>query len=393
MANVSCDTAQNTSWLEETRLKLRNYYTTNGFNIRDVLVTYIACKSDGRLPVDGKPQINVTLIYNTELNSQQETQVALLIQRFNDLKVDNAILYDSNNTIPLSDNACVLYNQKSVCVHGVCEVINDKPTCKCYSFLESGYGFTGTYCTDRVNFTTSSTKSPSVSDSTTLIVSIVLPIIAFLTLLVITAIIVYFCCKRRLVGGLSEYREQRDDDDKQKGGIKIPRILNVLQNKTAKTKEDTGQISDFEFDDMNEATGEVPDLIDFTGFEVNQSYRPGYQQASDVTTFRKQQDNDFFKALEDNATQTQRSTIYRTRNSLLSNSTFFDSLPTAYHEKTTPYNDFANAGDDFDNDITFNGLTDNDDDDFSEVIEAINPNVKIPRPKVQPTASKLFKPI
>jgi hypothetical protein len=57
--------------------------------------------------------------------------------------------------------------------------------------------------------------------------------------------------------------------------------------------------------------------------------------------------------------------------SVFSESAF--TIPTAYHEKTTPYGDFID--DEFDD--TINAFEENDDDDFSEVIEAINPNVKV----------------
>ena len=48
-------------------------------------------------------------------------------------------------------------------------------------------------------------------------------------------------------------------------------------------------------------------------------------------------------------------------------------MPTTYHSKTTPYGDYIN--DEFDADEF--GENNDDDDDFSEVIEAINPNVKV----------------
>ena len=46
-------------------------------------------------------------------------------------------------------------------------------------------------------------------------------------------------------------------------------------------------------------------------------------------------------------------------------------LPTAYHEKTTQY---ENDDDYFD---SMNAFEENDEEDFTEVIEAINPNVKV----------------
>jgi hypothetical protein len=49
-------------------------------------------------------------------------------------------------------------------------------------------------------------------------------------------------------------------------------------------------------------------------------------------------------------------------------------LPTAYHEKTTPYADYPIT--EFDDTFDVFGI-DFEDDDFSEVIEAINPNVKV----------------
>ena len=51
-------------------------------------------------------------------------------------------------------------------------------------------------------------------------------------------------------------------------------------------------------------------------------------------------------------------------------------MPTAFYSKTTPYSDFINDefNDKFD---AFDESDNGDDDDFSEVIEAINPNVKV----------------
>lgn len=74
-----------------------------------------------------------------------------------------------------------------------------------------------------------------------------------------------------------------------------------------------------------------------------------------------------------NASIKQTSTIARP-SSIFTDSAF--SLPTAYHEKTTPYGDYNDPGldDSFDG---FEGNEIEDDDDFSEVIEAINPNVQV----------------
>ena len=73
---------------------------------------------------------------------------------------------------------------------------------------------------------------------------------------------------------------------------------------------------------------------------------------------------------EANASVRQTSTIGRP------NSKFSDiSVPTAYYEKTTAYADYpGNEFDDSDDDF---GAINEDDDDFSEVVEAINPNIQV----------------
>ena len=72
-----------------------------------------------------------------------------------------------------------------------------------------------------------------------------------------------------------------------------------------------------------------------------------------------------------NASVKQTSTIGRP-NSKLSDY----SIPTAYHEKTTPYADYSldEFNDSFDDEF---GTIDEEENDFSEVIEAINPNVQV----------------
>jgi hypothetical protein len=72
-----------------------------------------------------------------------------------------------------------------------------------------------------------------------------------------------------------------------------------------------------------------------------------------------------------NASVIQTSTIGRP------NSTFSDfSVPTAYHEKTTPYADYPldELNDSFNDEF---GTINEDENDFIEVIEAINPNVQV----------------
>jgi hypothetical protein len=67
----------------------------------------------------------------------------------------------------------------------------------------------------------------------------------------------------------------------------------------------------------------------------------------------------------------QRSTI--TRPYSIYSSTF--SLPTAYHENTTPYGDY---GEKFENAVfDENDLYEEQEDDFTDIVEAINPNVQV----------------
>lgn len=141
----------------------------------------------------------------------------------------------------------------------------------------------------------------------------------------------------------------------------------------------------------------APDLINFdeNGPEVDKdefedgssgshsTYRPNY-------LFDKTQNNeDIFKTLEDNARSSQKKTIGRPQ-SLFTGSSF--SVPTAYHETTTPYGDFAGNRVNQDQGLSENDIkyfmNDEDtfdafdnDDDLDEIIEAFNPNVKVSQTK------------
>lgn len=149
----------------------------------------------------------------------------------------------------------------------------------------------------------------------------------------------------------------------------------------------SGQRSMFEKRDANPER--EPDLINFDAEERDQfedgssgshsTYRPNYP-------FDKTDNNqDIFKTLEDKARSSQKKTIGRPQ-SLFTGSSF--SVPTAYHETTTPYGDFAadraQQGQVLsENDINYFLNDDNtfdafdNDDDLDEIIEAFNPNVKV----------------
>ncbi|RNA27565.1 epidermal growth factor 6 isoform X1 [Brachionus plicatilis] len=230
---------------------------------------------------------------------------------------------------------------------------------------------------------TTSTVSTAVSqDNTGLILVIVLPIIAVLILSVIAGLIC-FCWYRKSNGSLSS-RKKVPNIVEERAGISGLNQKSMFEKKDVATEPDL-----INFDENAE--------VDRDGFEDGSSgshstYRPSY-------LFDKTDNADVFKALEENARSSQKKTIGRPQ-SLFTGSSF--SVPTAYHETTTPYGDFAG-----DRNRQEQGLSENDikyfmndedtfdafdnDDDLDEIIEAFNPNVKIPRPKIQLNPLKIFK--
>lgn len=141
-------------------------------------------------------------------------------------------------------------------------------------------------------------------------------------------------------------------------------------------KRDANQVPDLINLDEND---EERDQFEDGSSGSHSTYRPNY-------LFDKTDNNqDIFKTLEDNARSSQKKTIGRPQ-SLFTGSSF--SVPTAYHETTTPYGDFvgdrAQQGQVLsENDINYFLNDDNtfdafdNDDDLDEIIEAFNPNVKV----------------
>lgn len=113
-------------------------------------------------------------------------------------------------------------------------------------------------------------------------------------------------------------------------------------------------------------------------------------------------------SLIDKASANQKSTVIRPQ-SIFSDSSF--SLPTGYYDKTTPYlpNDAFEQEDDDDvvkhghfneddlDDIELDqyNLEQNDNEgyDMDDFVEAYNPNVRIPRPKLQFNPMKIFNKV
>ena len=178
------------------------------------------------------------------------------------------------------------------------------------------------------------------------------------------------------------YRKQSNIDKIK--NFKIPRILKFFKpNPKPANLENT----DFDFDQTS--APDQPDLIDFNSDSSSkEEYRSAYpMEKSNIPV------NEYLHSLEGlfdflinffaikihlnlflaNASARQTSTIGRPQ-SKYSSSNF--TLPVGYYEKTTPYADFNNIYDDDDDDESFNPFEENDD-DFSEVVEAINPNVKV----------------
>ena len=126
---------------------------------------------------------------------------------------------------------------------------------------------------------------------------------------------------------------------------------------------------------------------DDSGTTSHSAYRPSY-----LLDYKSGNNDDVFRALENNARSNQKTTIGRPQ-SVFTGSSF--SLPTGYYEQTTPYGDFN--GDrtkqykldgksnqvisendikyDLDDDDTFDAFDNYD--DLDDIIEAFNPNVKV----------------
>ena len=80
-------------------------------------------------------------------------------------------------------------------MNGVCKIgpTGKTPVCSCYTNVAEGITYYGEYCQFKTFLASTTTRKPT---DTSLIVSIVLPIIAFITLVVLVIVSVYFCYKR-----------------------------------------------------------------------------------------------------------------------------------------------------------------------------------------------------
>lgn len=237
-----------------------------------------------------------------------------------------------------------------------------------------------------------------------------LPIGIVLILSVLAALVCYFWFKMR-AENLSKQNLKKIDQTKLKPnldnlGPKWPLEKSMFQ------REDYND-DDLDSNYLNNFQEDYNDVLNGNQAGIHSIYRSNY-----FVDDTNKSDVDFFKSLEDKASSSQHTTIIRPQ-SIFSESSI--SLPTAYYEHTTPYlkssfpqfngnqldefpeedesNEiFDNNNLDYDDDLynsrnnNFEDLFDNDNQN-NDFVEAFNPNVKIPRPKLQFNPMNLFKVI
>ncbi|CAF0891209.1 unnamed protein product [Brachionus calyciflorus] len=241
--------------------------------------------------------------------------------------------------------------------------------------------------------TTQTNLRPFTKDETGLVLVIVLPIIAVLILSILAGS-VCFCWYR--VRSQKSSMNQKNIDNAQTPGVSNP--VAPQKSMFEKTDNDVDLIN-FDDDNITDLNRGNQDIFNDDS-PSHSAYRTSY-----LFENKTGPNDDIFKTLEENARNSQKKTIGRPQ-SVFTGSSF--SLPTAYYEQTTPYGDFTGDRskqykindnniidendiklEDDDDDDSFNAF--DNDDDLDDIIEAFNPNVQIPRPKIQINPLKIFK--
>lgn len=130
---------------------------------------------------------------------------------------------------------------------------------------------------------------------------------------------------------------------------------------------------------------ELKNLDDSTIEELQENSASNSTYRTNYLLDEKDNNQDIYKILEDNAWLNQKKTIVRPQ-SLFTGSSF--NIPVSYHEPTTAYADFMTDTDtqnkvinenDFDYFLKNEDIYDpfENDDDIGDIIEAFNPNVKV----------------
>ena len=155
-----------------------NHQLVKDFN----LFYFESCPNNRRKRDTISSVAKLTLTSQNTLNPKAETQLVLLMAKLS--PPYTIALLDGVTDIPInSTDACVIYNTYGICINnGVCQVVNNSPSCICPVY--STYTYTGTYCETQT--TVKSTVQPT--GDTLLVVAIVLPIVGFLVILILTII-------------------------------------------------------------------------------------------------------------------------------------------------------------------------------------------------------------
>jgi hypothetical protein len=201
--------------------------------------------------------------------------------------------------------------------------------------------------------------------------------------------------KKILLSKTGSYSHQKTDSDSNDSDFHIPRILNFIS--TFKTKKSDAK-KGFNLD-QSETTSNNDEAIESTANEEftadKDTFRTNFPVQT-VNTLRSVPDteSDYFKYIESiihqsiqllqrkriflffkaNAALKQRPAVSKPYSIFTGSSV---SLPTAYHESTTPYDDFGDAIEEGEEDFDPRNAFEETVDTSTDIVEAINPNVQV----------------